>query len=315
MTQATEVFTPAPQSSRTTYRFIRFWRKYGMPYLFISPFFISFIIFSLFPLIYALFMGFHKWDGMSPPQFVGLQNYIRLVTKDIFFQTSVKNTIMIGLLVMIPKLTIALLVAVALHIGRMRFRDFFQVAYFLPIITSPVAVAIIFLTIYGQQTGILNYLITQLGFEPVRWLHDPTTIKPAIIILIIWHEVGWYMVIYMAGLQSIPQDLYDAASVDGANAIQGFFNVTLPMLSSVILFTVIIDIIGELQIFAEPFVLVGANGGTNREGLTMSMYLFQSAFTNMRLGYSSAQSYLMFLMIAVISLINLKVFHRPGGIR
>jgi cellobiose transport system permease protein len=290
----------------------RFLRRFGMPYLFISPFYISFLLFGLFPLIYTLWLGFTSWDGMSPPKFIGLANYIRLFTVDKFFQQSIANTFILGFMCMVPKLSLALLVAVAIHTGRMKFKDLYQVVYFLPIITSPVAVAIVFLTIYGQQYGILNYALTILGFDPVRWLVVSSTIKPAITILIVWHEVGWYMVIFMAGLQSIPQDLYDAASVDGAGTWASFWNVTMPMLQNVLLFTVVIDIIGEMQIFGEPFILVGASGGTNRAGLTMSMNLFTNAFTNLRFGYSSAQAYIMFVIISIISFINIKIFGRPG---
>ena len=293
--------------------FRRFWHRYKMPYLFISPFYISFAVFSLFPLLAALYLGFHQWDGMSSPKYVGLRNYIRLLTVDKFFLQSMGNTFVLGLMCLLPKLSLAVLVAVAINSGLLRFKTFYQVAYFLPIITSPVAVAIIFLTVYGQRTGILNYVITGLGFRPVAWLHDPATIKPATALLIIWHEVGWYTVIYLAGLQSIPAELYDAASVDGAGTWQRFIRVTLPLLAQVILFTVIVDIIGELQVFAEPFVLVGPSGGTGRQGLTMAMYLFQNAFVNMKLGYASAQAYIMFVLIAVLSLINLKVFGRTGA--
>jgi ABC-type sugar transport system permease subunit len=262
--------------------------------------------------VYAFFLSFHDWDGMSAPKFVGLANFIRLFTVDAFFKQSIANTFILGFMCMLPKLTLALLVAVAIHSARLRAKNLYQVVYFLPIITSPVAVAIVFLTIYGQQYGILNYIITSLGFDPVQWLRVSSTIKPAIAILIVWHEVGWYMVIYMAGLQSIPQDLFDAASVDGAGAWASFWNVTIPMLQNVILFTVVIDIIGELQIFGEPFILVGAAGGTNRAGLTMSMNLFSNAFTNLRFGYSAAQAYIMFAIISVISFVNIKVFGRPG---
>ncbi len=290
----------------------RLWDKYGMPYLFISPFYISFLIFGLFPLLAALYLGFHKWDGMTTPEYVGLRNYVRLVTTDLFFLQSVANTLILGLMCLVPKLILALLVAVAINSGLLRFKGFFQVVYFLPIITSPVAVAIIFLTVYGQKSGILNYLMVGVGLEPVRWLIEPWTIKPATTLLIVWHEVGWYMVIYLAGLQSIPPELYDAASVDGANSVQRLIHITLPLLSQVILFTVVIDIIGELQVFAEPFVLVGPSGGTDRQGLTMAMYLFQNAFVGMRMGYASAQAYVMFALIAVLSLLNIKVFGRSG---
>ncbi len=290
----------------------RFLRKFGMPYLFISPFFLTFLIFGFFPLIYTLWLSFNSWDGLSASKFIGLANYVRLLNVDSFFQLSIVNTLVLGIMCLIPKLALALLVAVAIHATRMKLKDLYQVIYFLPIITSPVAVAIVFQTFYGQQTGILNYLITSLGFDPVRWLVLPGTIKPAITLLIVWHEVGWYMVIYMAGLQSIPPELYDAASVDGANPLQSFWYITIPMLKNVILFTLVIDIIGELQIFSEPFILVGATGGTNRAGLTMSMNLFSNAFINLRLGYSSAQAYIMFALISIISFINLKVFQRPG---
>jgi cellobiose transport system permease protein len=293
--------------------FRNFWRKYRMPYLFISPFYISFLIFGLFPLLAAFYLGFHKWDGMSAPEYVGLRNYGRLLTVDKFFLQSVANTLVLGLMCLVPKLILALLVAVAINSGLLRFKGFYQVVYFLPIITSPVAVAIIFLTVYGQKTGILNYLIAGVGLEPVRWLIEPWTIKPATTLLIVWHEVGWYMVIYLAGLQSIPPELYDAASVDGANSLQRFVHITLPLLAQVILFTVVIDIIGELQVFAEPFVLVGPSGGADRQGLTMAMYLFQNAFVSMKMGYASAQAYVMFALIAILSILNLKVFGRTGA--
>ncbi len=288
------------------------WRKYRWPYLFISPFYISFVVFGLFPLLAAFYLGFHKWDGMSPPEWVGLRNYIRLLTVDAFFLQSVGNTLLLGLMCMVPKLILALMVAMAINSGLLRFKTAYQVVYFLPIVTSPVAVAIIFLTIFGQRTGILNYLIAAVGLQPVRWLVEPMTIKPAITLLVVWHEVGWYMVIYLAGLQSIPQDLYDAASVDGAATWGRFWHITLPMLAPVTLFTVVIDIIGELQMFGEPFVLVGPSGGAGRQGLTMAMYLFQNAFVNMKMGYASAQAYVMFALIAALSILNIKVFGRTG---
>lgn len=290
----------------------RFWHKYKMPYLFISPFYISFVVFGFFPLLAAFYLGFQKWDGMSAPEFVGLRNYVRLLTVDKFFLQSVGNTLVLGAMCLVPKLTLALVVAIAINSGLMRFKGLYQAIYFLPIITSPVAVAIIFLTVYGQKAGILNYLITAVGLEPVRWLIEPATIKPATTLLIVWHEVGWYMVIYLAGLQAIPQDLYDAASVDGAGSWGRLMHITIPMLAQVILFTIVIDIIGELQVFAEPFVLVGPSGGTDRQGLTMAMYLFQNAFVSMKMGYASAQAYVMFALIAVLSLLNIRVFGRSG---
>jgi ABC-type sugar transport system permease subunit len=292
--------------------FRAFWRKHGMPYLFISPFYISFLVFGLFPGLAALYLGFHSWSGMSAPEFVGLRNYTRLLTVDRFFQQAVANTVVLGIMCMVPKLILALLVAIAINSGLLRFKTFYQVVYFLPIVTSGVAVAIIFLTIYGQRTGVLNYLFTAAGLQPVRWLVEPATIKPAITTLVVWREVGWYMVIYLAGLQSIPQDLYDAASVDGAGSWRRFRHITLPMLAPVTLFTIVIDIIGELQLFAEPFVLVGSSGGAGRQGLTLAMYLYQNAFVSMKLGYAAAQAYVMFAMIAALSLLNIKVFGRPG---
>lgn len=292
--------------------FRAFWRKHGMPYLFISPFYISFLVFGLFPLAAALYLGFHKWSGMSAPEYVGLRNYVRLLTVDKFFQQSLANTVILGIMCMVPKLILALLVAVAINSGLLRFKSFYQVVYFLPIVTSGVAVAIIFLTIYGQRSGILNYLFTAIGLQPVRWLVEPATIKPAITSLVVWREVGWYMVIFLAGLQSIPHDLYDAASVDGAGGWRRFWHITMPMLAPITLFTVVIDIIGELQLFAEPFVLVGPSGGAGRQGLTMAMYLYQNAFVGMKMGYASAQAYVMFAMIATLSILNIKAFGRPG---
>lgn len=303
----------ATVSPHRTSSWIRLLRRHSMPYLFISPFFISFLVFGLFPLVAALYLGFHKWGGMGLPEFVGLHNYQRLLTTDVFFLQSLGNTVLLGLMCLVPKLIIALLVAVAINSGVRQLKGFFQVAYFLPIVTSPVAVAIIFLTLYGQNAGLLNYLLVKAGLPPVRWLIEPWTVKPAITSLVVWREVGWFMVLYLAGLQSIPQELYDAASVDGASGVRAFWHITLPMLAQVIMFTVVIDIIGELQLFAEPFVLVGAKGGTDRLGLTMTMYLFQNAFVSMKLGYAAAQSYVMFAIIALLSLLSTKLFGRPAG--
>ncbi len=151
MAEATISGTYRPVSKTT-----RFFRRYGMPYLFISPFFIVFLVFSLFPLLYAFYLSFHSWDGMSAPKFVGLANFIRLLTVDAFFKQSIANTFILGFMCMVPKLILALLVAVAIFSARLKLKDLYQVAYFLPIITSPVAVAIVFLTIYGQQYGIFN---------------------------------------------------------------------------------------------------------------------------------------------------------------
>ena len=293
------------------------------PYVFISPFFVLFAIFGAFPIIFSLVLSFYMWDGMGPMEFAGFGNYVFVLT-DPWFWKSLYNTVVIFVLTTVPQHVIALFLAFVLHAGVVKFKEFYRNSYFLPYITSSVAVALIFGTLFGYQYGIINNFLQALAsfaplnwffnlinlHLPIKWLGDTKWIKPSIAILVTWKFTGWNMIIYYAGLQKIPVNLYEAAKVDGANLKQIFTKITFPLLRPIIFFGVTMSIIGNLQLFAEPMVMLGSNGGANQAGLTTALYLYKTGFEYLDFGAGSAMAYILCLIIIVLSIINNKIFRR-----
>lgn len=289
-------------------------KTYLAPYLMISPFYILFIVFGLFPILFSLYLAFHSWDGLGPMEFVGLRNFRNLLTDDPDFWKSVGNTFVIWFFSTLPQLFLALVVAFLLNAAFVRFKDFYRAVYFLPNITSIVAVAIIFGSFFGSQFGLINGLLQVVGLPRIEWINDPFWVKVAVSLMVIWRWTGYNAIIYLAGLQSIPHDLYEAATIDGANRKQQFFSITLPLLKPIILFTVILSTIGGMQLFTEPLILVGNTGGATKGGLTLVLYLYNQAFGNQLFGYASAIAWMLFLIIGVFSFLNWKFVSRGDGI-
>ncbi|GAB4564328.1 MAG: sugar ABC transporter permease [Anaerolineae bacterium] len=289
-------------------------RRNWVAYVYISPFYILFFIFGAFPILFSLYLSFHQWNGISPMQWIGLENYVRLF-QDRLFWLALKNTLYIGIIAHIPMLIGALILAFIINSPLVRYKDFYRTAYFLPVVTSSVAVALVFGTLYGVRFGLINWVLTELGLKPIDWWGGRGEwIKPAIIILFIWRWLGWNMVIYLAGLQGIPSDLYEAAAIDGASLPQIFRYVTLPLLRPVILFTVVLSTIGAMTLFDEPFILVGVTGGTSNAGLTIAMYLYNRGFNFAHFGYASAMAYVVSAIIIVASALNIRFFGRGRAI-
>lgn len=190
----------------------------------------------------------------------------------------------------------------------------YQIAYFIPNVTSLVAIAIIFSSIFGNQFGLLNALLQGLGLDRIEWLNTPWGIRIAIATMVVWRWTGYNAIIYLAGLQAIPGDLYEAAKLDGGSSWNLFKDVTVPLLRPVILFTVITSTIGGLQIFTEPQVLVGNNGGPGNAGMTMVLYLYQQAFVQNQFGYGAAIGWGLFVVIIVFSIVNWRVLNRPSDL-
>lgn len=280
-------------------------------YIAISPFYILFAIFGLFPVLFSLYLSFQRWDGIGPMRFVGWNQFLYLLT-DMHFWQAVVNTLEIWVMATIPMLCIALVLAFLLN-ATGRYRFLYQVAYFLPNVTSLVAIAIIFGSLFANQSGLLNMLLVALGLPKIAWLNSPFGIKTAIASMIIWQYTGYNAIIYLAGLQSIPKVLYEAARIDGAGAFQIFRYITTPMLRPVILFTVITSTIGGLQIFTEPQVLVSETGGPGGGGMTMVLYLYQQAFVKDRFGYGSTIGWGLFVLIVLFSIVNWKIVQRTGA--
>lgn len=279
------------------------WRdKYLGIYLSISPFFILFLIFGLFPIVFSLYLSFHAWDGIGEMTFVGLDQFAYLVT-DTQFLKSLSVTLIIWVISTIPMLALALLLAFLLN-QEIRGKTVYRVTYFIPNVTSLVAIAIIFASIFGNQFGLLNAALQGLGLDRVEWLNDPWGIKIAIATMVAWRWTGYNAIIYLSGLQAINNDLYEAARVDGATQWNVFKDITVPLLRPVILFTVITSTIGGFQLFTEPQILVGNSGGPNNEGLTMVLYLYEQAFVQNQFGYGAAIGWGLFAIIVVFSIIN-----------
>lgn len=290
--------------------FRRGFARYFPLYLSISPFYILFAIFGLFPIFFSLYLSFQSWDGIGAMKPVGFEQYYYLVTDSNFWQ-SLLNTVEIWVISTIPMLFLALVIAFLLN-SNIRAKGFYRVAYFIPNVTSIVAIAIIFGSIFGNHFGLLNSILTAVGANNIQWLNDPWGIKVAIASMIVWRWTGYNAIIYLAGLQGIPHMLYEAARVDGASTSQIFFRITIPLLRPIILFTVITSTIGGMQIFTEPQILVGNTGGPGQAGLTMVLYLYQQAFTNHQFGYGAAIGWGLFVIIVLFSALNWKLVQRPG---
>lgn len=282
-------------------------------YLFISPFFLLFAVFGLYPILFTVYLSFFKWDALGPMTYVGMQNY-QWVVEDPTFWISFSNTLLISAMGTVPQLAIALVLAVMLNSGLTRMKKGLRVLYFMPNITSIVAVTLVFSTFFGNH-GMGNWLLNALGFEDVAWNSGWWGVKIAIASMVIWRWTGYNAIIYLSGLQSIPTDLYEAARIDGASRSQQMMYITLPLLKPFILFSVLLSTIGSLQLFTEPYVFLGQSGtgSTRQEGITMVIYLYSEAFRNGFFGTAAATAVMLFIITIVFSVVNMWVSNRLGG--
>lgn len=290
-------------------------RSYWPQYLAISPFYLIFAVFMLFPVLFSLYLAFQRWDGVGEMHFVGLRQFQYLIDDPIFW-LSVRNTLVIWVLSTVPMLFIALVLASLLNSTK-RLTSFYRTAIFIPNVTSLVAIAIFFFAVFSSNYGLVNAILHALGIGAVPWMGDPWTIKLVIAALITWQWTGYNTIIYLAGLQAIPTELYEAAKIDGAGPIQIFFRITVPLLRPIILFTVIVSTINGLQSFTEPQVLFGSeasinpnSGGPGQAGLTMVLYFYHQAFDNNDYGYGAAIAWAVFLIVMVFVVINWRLVQR-----
>jgi multiple sugar transport system permease protein len=281
------------------------------PYFFVSPFFILFTIFFLLPSLFAIGVSFYKWKALGVPEFFGVRNFERLLTGDAVFWQAVKNTAFYvagSLFVVAP---LALLQALALNSKRLKFRMFWRAVYFAPIVTSTAAIAIVFRMLYNREFGFLNEFVMALGGMPVDWLGDRGVVKFSVMGVVLWRWTGLLAVYFLAGLQAIPDELYEAAAIDGANQRQRFFNITLPSLRPVMLFVAVIVVIGSIQIFDDPQILT--QGGPANASLSVVQYLYTRGIDELLYGYASAVGVFLFVVIFALSMLQFRVFR--GGER
>jgi cellobiose transport system permease protein len=284
--------------------------SYWRFYLALSPFYVLFGVFGLYPVASTILLAFQKWDGLGPRQMVGLQNFGFLI-QDSTFWLSLWNTLVLFVMSTVPTLSIALVLAAMLH-SAVRFKGVYRIAYFIPNITSLVAAAIFFGAVFSTNFGLINAGLRALGLPTEDWLGQPWGIKIAISTMIVWQWTGYNTIIYLAGLQAIPTEQYEAAKVDGAGPFRTFFSITLPQLRPVVLFTVVISTIGGLQTFTEPQVMVGSSGGTGQSGLTAVLYFYNQAFGANDYGYAAAVALSIFMLVLLFTAINWRLFRGRG---
>ena len=288
------------------------------PYVFILPFLVLFAVFGLFPLLFSLYLAFQTWEptsGLGAMNFVGLENFV-FALEDEWFWKSLGNTAWLAVASGVPQHLVAIPLAVFIHTSFRRLRNGVVGAYFLPYITSTVAIAIMFSSLFSTDYGLINLGLGRLfGAAPVDWLNQAENIKPAVALIVFWRYVGFNVVLYLAALQTIPKDLYEAATMDGAGRLQQFFYITLPSLKPMIYFGVTLSVIGGLQLFEEPFILTGGRGGSDQAGMTTAIYLYRMAFDFNDFGAASAMSWLLFLVVVVLTWLTNRAFkpRGPGG--
>ena len=291
-------------------------KKNRVAYAYIAPFYILFAIFGLFPIAAGLFISFFRWDGISEMHFLGLENYVNLLS-DVLFWKALKNTVVIGIIAHIPILLGGLALAYILNSKLVKGENIFKTIYFMPMVTSSVAISIIFQSLFGYNYGTINYFLSFFGEEPINWLGgDGSLIKVAVIVMFAWKWVGWNMVIYLAGMQGISNDIYEAARIDGATNTKIMFKIVIPLLTPIIVFTLVQSTIGMFNLFTDPFILTNSSwtGGVNNGGLTLMMYLLNKAPQGgTAYGYASACAYVITIMIVCISVfVNTVSAERDG---
>ncbi len=285
------------------------------PYVLLSPFVLLFAVFGVFPLFFSLYLAFQSWEptsGLEAMQYVGLENFA-FALQDEWFWKSLKNTAWLAVASGVPQHLVAIPLAAFIHQSIKRLRDGVIGAYFLPYITSTVAIAIMFSSLFSTDFGLVNVGLHALfGNQNIDWLGQAEYIKPAIALIIFWRYLGFNVVLYLAALQTIPKDLYEAATMDGAGRLQQFWCITLPSLRPMIYFGVTLSVIGGLQIFEEPFILTGGRGGSDQAGMTAAVYLYRMAFDFNDMGGASAMSWLLFVVVALLTWLTNRAL-RPRG--
>lgn len=281
--------------------------KVRWPYLFISPFYILFLIFGIYPILFSFYLSFTEWKGLGPIKFVGLRNFELLFRDKVFWQSMTNGVILFFMYV--PIMTfLALVLAVILNSKRVRGFRFFRTLLFIPYIMNIVAAGFTFRLLLNQKYGLVNALLGIFNIPPVPWLESVWGGRISLSLLVIWAWLGYNMVIMLAGLQTIPGELTEAALIDGASSVQAFFYVTVPLMRPVILFSVVLSTMGSFNLFSEIYNLTG--GGPINATITPVILIFEQAFGNFRLGYASAMSYLYFLILFVLTLLQFRYFGR-----
>jgi cellobiose transport system permease protein len=280
----------------------RAWRHRAQ-YLAIAPFYVWFLAFGLYPLLYSLALSLHSWSGFGPWSYVGLRNYLGLLSDDVFWR-SLANSLYFFVF-MVPILTVgSLALAILLNAGAVRGRGPLRTIFFLPHITSTIIVSILFLSLLDDKYGWLNAGLQSLGAGPIPWLHSKDWSKWSVMLLLVWRNIGYYMIIMLAGLQSIEREIYEAAAIDGATALRSHLYITVPLMRPMIIFVVIVTTMMILNMFEVPFMLT--KGGPEWSSTTLTLTLFNYAFQYRRYGDASALAFVISGLVLAITMAQLR---------
>ncbi|WP_432571652.1 carbohydrate ABC transporter permease [Kineococcus sp. SYSU DK005] len=279
--------------------------RQGAPYAFISPFFVLFGLFMLVPILVGAYLSLTEWAGLGAPTWVGLRNYAQLFA-DPSFHTALGNTGIYTVATMVVVLPLSLLIALGMNTRGLKLRDAFRTAFFLPVVISPIVVALVFGLFFDQQYGLVNGLLrATLGVPGVDWLTSPGWAKVVVIILVLWRWTGYLTIFFLAGLQNIPRDLYEAASLDGAGLWGSFRNVTLPQLRPISSFIIVTVLVSTAQIFEEPFLLT--QGGPGESTISVAQFIFRAGFQRQEFGYAAAGGVVMFIIVFLMGQIAMRI--------
>ncbi|GAB3274817.1 carbohydrate ABC transporter permease [Kineosporia babensis] len=285
------------------------WRRNEVrlaPYLFIGPFYVLYALFMIIPIGAGVYLSFTDWAGLGAPQWIGLENY-RYLLQDNSFWTSLGNTVFYMSFTMLVVLPASLLLASALNARGLKLRDTFRIIFFVPVVISPIVVALVFGLIFDGQFGLMNALLQAVfGFGGIEWTTDPLWARVVVVVLVLWRWTGYLTIFFLAGLQNVPRELYEAAALDGAGAVRSFLSVTLPALRPVTAFIGVTVLVSTAQIFEEPFLLT--QGGPGESTLSIAMFIYRAAFQRQELGYAAAAGVLMFAAVFTIGRIALRLF-------
>jgi ABC-type sugar transport system permease subunit len=305
LSTVSEIKNKADRPSETALtRLRRGWRKYKIPYLYISPFFILYAIFGLYPAIYSIFLSMFQARGRTEWNFVGLDNYIRLFTKDPVFPATLFNMGKYLLFIVVPMTLLGLILAVLLNTRQARmFSGFYRTLLILPYVLAPTVISVVFIQIYDYTYGWLNLLLGSIGLPHIDWLGTEQWSSVAISLVLLWQFVGYNALIALAALTGIAPEIYDAAKVDGCNSFQEFGLITLPLMRPILLFMAVMTTIGVFNMFAQPWLLT--HGGPGYSSNTLIIFLYRTAFEVMQFGYAAAIGVTIFVLTAVFSFLQI----------
>jgi len=276
-------------------------------WLFISPIVLGILIFQFYPTLFSFYISFNQWNLLSPPKWIGLNNYVELFTIDRFFKNTMINTATYALATVFAGLALGLIFAVLLN-QDIRGKYLYRAIYFVPVIAPTVAVALLWQVLYDPNFGVFNGLLRMVGIHGPNWLGNTTWAMRSIIFEAIWAGLGFTILIFLAGLQGISQEYYEAAEIDGANALQKFFFITMPLLSPTTFFLLVTGVIGSFQVFDIPFVMTG--GGPANSTQMVVMYLYNNAFVIQKMGLAAAVAFIVFVVIIILTFLNFRISKR-----